>query len=227
MATAAALTAPARLGSWRPQEHRELLGLALSTVDDVTLTPRQAELADAALRIVAREGMRAVTFRSVAAESGWSLGAVQKAFASKVDLHAAMFARLRASAGPPEATEPGRPTLHAWLVELVAGVLPLDERRRALELQGAAFAELAAYDSGLGQVIAADDRRLLGLLAGLVRRAQGEGEVDGRLDPDVVAWAVLAILQGAANQLLYDPRPEEEIRALVGPALAGVLHLPS
>jgi AcrR family transcriptional regulator len=120
----------------------------------VSLTPRQVELADAALRIVARQGMRAVTFRSVAAESGWSLGAVQKAFATKVDLHAAMFARLRGSVGPAPTHEPGRPTLHAWLVELVASVLPLDERRRDLELQGAAFAELAAHDPEIAGVIA-------------------------------------------------------------------------
>ena len=104
-----------------------LLGLrSVPTVDDVSLTPRQIELADAALRIVARQGMRAVTFRSVAAESGWSLGAVQKAFATKVDLHTAMFARLRGSVGPAPTHEPGRPTLHAWLVALVASVLPLD-----------------------------------------------------------------------------------------------------
>jgi AcrR family transcriptional regulator len=224
VATFAALTLP-RPGGVQSQEGRGLLGLrSVPTVDDVSLTPRQIELADAALRIVARQGMRAVTFRSVAAESGWSLGAVQKAFATKVDLHAAMFARLRGSVGPAPTHEPGRPTLHAWLVELVASVLPLDERRRDLELQGAAFAELAAHDPEIAGVIAVDDRRLLGLLEGLVRRGQAEGEIDGSLRADAVAWAVLAILQGAASQLLYDPRTESEVRELVSPALAGILH---
>jgi len=45
------------------------------------LSARQGELADAALRILGRDGIAAVSFRAVAAESGWSLGAVQKAFA--------------------------------------------------------------------------------------------------------------------------------------------------
>ena len=169
VATFAALTLP-RPGGVQSQEGRGLLGLrSVPTVDDVSLTPRQVELADAALRIVARQGMRAVTFRSVA-------------------------------------------------------VLPLDERRRDLELQGAAFAELAAHDPEIAGVIAVDDRRLLGLLEGLVRRGQAEGEIDGSLRADAVAWAVLAILQGAASQLLYDPRTESEVRELVSPALAGILH---
>ena len=59
------------------------------------LSPRQAEFADAALRLVARDGLSAVTFRSLAAEAGMSLGAVQKAFPSKEQLLRAMFGRLR------------------------------------------------------------------------------------------------------------------------------------
>ena len=40
--------------------------------DPVERTGRQIELADAGLRLVAGEGMGSVTFRAVAAESGWS-----------------------------------------------------------------------------------------------------------------------------------------------------------
>lgn len=54
---------------------------------------RIAEFAEAALRIVARDGLAAVSFRAVATESGWSLGAVQRAFASNHDLLAATLAR--------------------------------------------------------------------------------------------------------------------------------------
>ncbi len=169
------------------------------------LTPRQAEFADAALRLVAREGMASVTFRSVAAESGWSLGAVQKAYASKDEIVTAMFARLRQTPGLVPAGEPGRPTLSAWLVDLFCSIMPIDAHRRDLTLQGSAFAERAAYDSTVGQAILASDDELRGLLAQLVRRAQGEGEVSADLDPHFVAWAFLAVAQGAANQLLYGP----------------------
>lgn len=67
----------------------------------MSLTVRQSELADVALAIVAREGMAAVTFRAVAAESGWSLGAVQKAFRAKDELVRAMFIRLRERGASP------------------------------------------------------------------------------------------------------------------------------
>jgi AcrR family transcriptional regulator len=62
------------------------------------LAPRQAELADAALRILSRDGIAAVSYRAVATESGWSLGAVQKAFASRTEMDAAMLERMRTTA---------------------------------------------------------------------------------------------------------------------------------
>ena len=176
------------------------------------LSTRQAEFADAALRLLAREGMAAVSFRTVAAEAGMSLGAVQKAFPSKDHMLRAMFARLRETASLPVLGEPGRPTLRGWLVDLMVTVLPLDEPRRRAELQGAAFAERAAYDHAIGEAIAASDRELREAFARLVRRAQAEGEVAVSIDPDVAAWGVLALMQGSASQLLYDPLPEEVVR---------------
>ena len=77
-----------------------------------------------------------------------SLGAVQKAFPSK-DAHAARDVRATPRHSVPQAlVEPGRPTLRAWLVDLMVSVLPLDEPRRAAELQGGAFVERAAFDPG-------------------------------------------------------------------------------
>lgn len=176
------------------------------------VTPRQAEFADAALRVLARGGMAAVSFRTVAAEAGMSLGAVQKAFSSKDVMLRAVFARLRAVAAAPALAEPGRPTLRCWLVELMLSVLPLDEARRAVELQGVAFCERAAFDAALAEAVTASDRELREALASLVARARAEGEVTDTVDPEAVAWAVLAFMQGMASQLLYDPVPEETVR---------------
>lgn len=194
------------------------------TVDAMDLTARQAELADAALRIVAREGLAAVTFRSIAAESGWSLGAVQKAFATKDAILTAMFARLRASAGRLPASEPGRPTLRAWLVELLLGLAPLDAERRTAALHGAAFGDLAAYDAVVGRAIAASDAEIRGLLAQLIRRARAEGELDAAVDPDAVAWGFLALAQGVTTQLLYDPADEASVRARVNVVIGQLLR---
>ena len=190
----------------------------------VDLTPRQTELADAALRLLAREGMPAVTFRAVAAESGWSLGAVQKAYASKSALLAAMFARLREAAQPRVTTEPGRPTLHEWLVGLFLSIMPLDERRRDLQLQGSAFTQRAAYDPAVAAAMSLSDNEIRGLLGGLVRRAQGEGEVSRELDPDDVAWQFLALAEGVSAQLIYEPQPTAVVRARVATAVDRLLR---
>lgn len=190
----------------------------------VELTPRQTELADAALRLLAREGMPAVTFRAVAAESGWSLGAVQKAYASKSALLAAMFARLREAAQPRVTTEPGRPTLHEWLVGLFLSIMPLDERRRDLQLQGSAFTQRAAYDPAVAAAMSLSDNEIRGLLGGLVRRAQGEGEVSRELDPDDVAWQFLALAEGVSAQLIYEPQPTAVVRARVATAVDRLLR---
>lgn len=176
------------------------------------LSPRQAQFADAALALLAREGMPAVTFRTVASEAGMSLGAVQKAFPAKDAMLAAMFQRMRETAAAPALGEPGRPTLRGWLVDLLASILPFDEPRRAAQLQASAFAERAAFDRAIGGAIAASDRELIGSLAGLVRRGIAEGEVPPTVDADAAARSWLALAQGLAAQLLYDPRDQDAVR---------------
>ncbi len=188
------------------------------------LTPRQTGLADVALALLARDGLAGVTFRTVAAEAGLSVGAVQKAFPSKNVMLAAMFARLRATAASAALGEPGRPTLHGWLTELLLSVLPLDAFRRDSQLQANAFSELAAYDPAIGAAIAASDHELTSQLALLVRRSIGEGEVPSTVDPDAVARLWLALAQGLASQLLYAPRPEGAVRADVALAVAKLLR---
>ena len=177
----------------------------------VDLTPRQSELADSALRIVARDGMEALSFRAVAAEAGCSLGSVQKAFPSKERMLSAAFHRLRQTAAPLPPGEPGRPQLKDWLVALLLGILPLDQARRDAQRQGDAFAQRAETDPDIATAITESDSQVRGLLASLVARARSEGEVPEGVDPDVTAWAVLALAQGLAAQLSYEPQLESEI----------------
>jgi len=188
------------------------------------LTARQTELADAALAIIAREGLPALSFRAVAAEAECSVGSVQKAFASKDRMLAAAFARLRDTAAPIPSGEPGRPDLRTWLVELLVGILPLDDPRRAAQRQGDAFAQHALVDPDVASAIAESDARIRSLLASLVDRARSEGEVPRHVDPDATAWAVLALAQGAAAQLLYAPEADAPVRDRLDHAVAALLR---
>lgn len=178
----------------------------------VELTPRQAQFADVALRLLTREGIGSVSFRTVAAEAGMSLGAVQKAFPSKDHMLRVMVARLRETSAGLVQIEPGGPSIEAWLIERMLSQLPLDEPRRAAELQRVAFAERAAFDADIAAAVAASDHELREALAVLLRQAQVSGQLSASVDPDAAAWAARAIIQGMAGQLLYDPVPEESVR---------------
>ena len=178
----------------------------------VELSPRQTEFADAALRLLAREGIGSVTFRTVAAEAGMSLGAVQKAFPSKDHMLRVMVARLRETGAGLVGIEPGGPSMEAWLIERMLSQLPLDGPRRAAELQRVAFAERAAFDADIAAAVAASDHELRDALAVLLRQAQVSGQLSASVDPDAAAWAARAFIQGMAGQLLYDPVPEESVR---------------
>lgn len=191
------------------------------------LTPRQTELADAALMVIADGGLRALSFRAVAAAAGCSLGAVQKAFPSKDVMLAASFERLRERAAPLPQGEPGRPALRGWLVELFLGLLPLDDRRKAVQRQGDAFAQLALEDPAIAAAVAESDDRVRGLLASLIGRARAEGEIGADVDPATVAWALLAMVQGLAAQLLFGEHDEAEVRGRLDAAVAALLRQPA
>lgn len=190
---------------------------------DMTLTPRQAELADAALRIIARDGIAAASYRAVATESGWSLGAVQKAFPSKDQMLSAAFAQLRAQSATLPSAPPGEPTVRDWLVELLLGILPLDAPRRAAQRQGDAFAQHALTDPDIAAAIAQSDDEVRGLIASLIRRSRIGDEGEPVIDPDTAAWAVLALAQGLAAQLLYAPDAEDAVRVRLDAAIAALV----
>lgn len=186
------------------------------------LSDRQAELADHALAVLGERGMPGVTYRAVAAAAGCSVGAVQKAFSTRDEMVRAMFIRLREQAGAQPAGEPGRPVLVDWLTDLLLGMLPLDERTRALSLQSAAFGDLAVREPGVAGAIRASDAQIIADVGRLVARGQREGEVASAANPEWVAWAYLALAQGLTMQLSYGPAPGD-LRERVRSAVAALL----
>ncbi|WEO77447.1 TetR family transcriptional regulator C-terminal domain-containing protein [Cryobacterium sp. SO2] len=183
---------------------------------------RTGELAAAALRLVTAGGLPAVTFRSVAAESGWSLGAVQKTFPTKDALIRATLSYAQATIALQVSVDPGRPTLRAWLVELVMATLPLDDARRSACLVSVAVSDRAPFDPEVAHSLAGWDAEVRGNLARLAGRARHEGELHPEVDGENLARAVLAFAAGLAGQLLYDPVDEATVLALVQSTMAAL-----
>jgi AcrR family transcriptional regulator len=184
---------------------------------------RQAEFADAALRIVARDGLGALSFRAVASESGWSLGAVQKAFATKDALLLATLERTQAQVSAVASAEPAKPTLERWLVELVIATLPLDPQRRAAVVVGVAFADRAPFDRAIADRLTESDAAIRALLVRLFAWRRAEGDLTARLSDLALARVILAFAAGLAGQLLYDPQPTPEVEELVTAAIGALL----
>lgn len=186
-------------------------------------TPSPDDIVRAALRVVADRGMAATTYRAVAAEAAASLGAVQRAFPSRADLVAAMVARLRESAPDLPTTEPGRPTLTSWLIELTMAILPISEAARRVALQAAAIGSIALHDPDAAAGVRAEDARMRGLIASLVERAIAEGEVDRAVDPTQVARILHAMVSGLTDQLIAEPQSGEGLEPTVAFAIERLL----
>lgn len=160
---------------------------------------RRRELADALWRVAARDGLRAATVRSVAAESGWSSGALRHYFPSKSDLllfavdHAIEEVRGRIERLGNEGAAP---------VALLEQLLPLDERRRVESDAWFALAVAAETDAGL--------RRRRGELDTLIRSAVRTvvADLDGlapHRDPALETLRLHALLDGLVVQAIARP----------------------
>lgn len=189
---------------------------------------RRAALAAAAARVIARDGVVGATMREVAAEAGWTTGALTHYFADKREL---LRFTLRASLerrGERRAERPGGDgDVTARLRQALEAALPLTEDARLHWVVTVAFCAQAAGDAEL----AADQRDAYRgyrrEVASLLRKAQAQGAVAAGVDPEATAERLIAVVDGVALQALFDPEtwpPARQLAMLdgaVGPLLTG------
>lgn len=91
---------------------------------------RRAALVDALWRVAVRDGLEAVTARSVAAEAGSSLGSVTRVFATQDELHAAALRRAVVTVRQRVADVPATDDPCADALAQLAQVVPLSDADR-------------------------------------------------------------------------------------------------
>lgn len=167
---------------------------------------RRRELADAAIRVIAREGLAATTLAMIAEESGWSIGSIRHYFPTKNGLIESALWRVgerlderirRRTAGGMTLAD-----LRTAAVEL----LPLDAAGREESRVWLAFAAQAAVEPELAAAAHDAARRLQEPLADRFRAAARAGELRADIDPEHEADRLRVLRDGLDLQLLTVPR---------------------
>jgi AcrR family transcriptional regulator len=167
---------------------------------------RRRELADAACRVIARNGLAGTTLAHVAEESGWSIGSIRYYFPDKDELVASALWRVgeRVDDRIRQATAGGM-TIHE-LRMAAAELLPLDAGRREEGLVILAFMAQAAVVPALADAAEGAAQRLQEPLAARIAYAVKAGELRAHLDAEDEAARLRLLLDGLRVQLLITPR---------------------
>lgn len=166
----------------------------------VDVDVRRAELTDATARVIARSGIEAATMREIAAEAGWTTGALTHYFADKRELLLATFQSSLA------ARRSRRDELHAAstidrLRASLNGALPIDDERRRHWLVTLAACSHATASRPLADAQRDAYREFRDYLILLVEEVGLAAGTDARQ----IAERLIAMADGIAIQAMFDP----------------------
>ncbi len=166
----------------------------------------ERELIEAAMRVVAGQGVAAATFDNIGREAGFSRGLVSQRFGSKDGLIRSLIAYLHAWQG--EALDACRVADMDGLTALCAFV-----SLHCHTIEG--HDEPAAYFMLLSAAVAdrldtraafADSHEIeRGLIRAIIERGQSDGSIHAGADADAVALMTGCALMGMRMQALIDP----------------------
>ena len=166
----------------------------------VDIQERRAELAAAAAELIARAGVGAATMREVAAEAGWTTGALTHYFSDKREL---LLFTFRSSLAQRHANRSARATLdpRSALQQTLEGALPRDEDGRRHWMVTIACCAQAAGDEELAAAQRDAYREFRARVAELAVQS-GVATDEASL---AVAEQLIAVANGIAVQALFDP----------------------
>lgn len=163
---------------------------------------RREIFAAAALRVIMRDGIAGLTVRRVAAEAGFTTGALTHYFNSKDQLlieASELSARL--VRGRMERLERSGPAMDA-IRKVVALALPVTAEIRGYWRIWFGYWERSSYDEEVARVMRLRYDEWRGRLERLLARAQAEGDVAAEVDPRRAAEALIALVDGIGVQVV-------------------------
>lgn len=172
--------------------------------------------ASAALTLIAESGIQAVSVRSVAAAAGWSAGALQKTFATKEALLKAAVELMVSRVEQRMDAVPFSGDVVEYLATLVKETLPLDPVRRDEAIVWNAFAAEAAHTPWIAEILIQQDEAVLNQLADVLRSM-------GNALPEETAAGIIAVSDGFALRMLYDPDRSAQLEGALTPLIKQLL----
>jgi AcrR family transcriptional regulator len=177
---------------------------------------RRAELGEAAIRVILRDGLAGVTVRGVAAEAGWSTGSLRHYFRNQYELQAYVVQATTETLRRRVVPRVQRPRTHGSVVEqaatIVEEMLPLDAERREEYALWSAVVEWERQHPPEGGSVAWNDQRALHRQCIAALRGYEPVREPGQAtlphpDPQVELWAGLlhTFVDGLASQIMNTP----------------------
>lgn len=169
---------------------------------------RREEIARALWRVVRRDGVRGASVRTVAAEAGWSPGAVRYYFPDQAGLLS--FAMGLVSRRVTERVRAIRPegTATAIALRYLEEVIPLDDERQAefeVWLSFVAQARTESGGDGLDSLLGPVHESLLRLCTMLLDRLAETGALRGDVDIPLEAERLHALIDGLSLHAAIQP----------------------
>ena len=148
---------------------------------------RRAEIADALWQVIRRDGIAAASVRTVAAEAGWSTGAIRHYFSTQAELLAFATTMMIQQVTERVAVLAAGARTVDDLVAVLEETLPLDAQRLADAEVWLAMVAASRTDAGLKPLTGDAYRGLRKMCSGIVGRialAPGAPALDATLETD-------------------------------------------
>lgn len=187
---------------------------------------RRLSIADAALSIIARDGLENATFRAVAQERGLSLGAIQHSFSDQAQLRQCVVGRfIQKVADRLEALDVclAQHAQNSSCLEAVSSLLfellPLNKEREAEARIWESFAHASLIDAQIAPLFQQLDGALNAFCVGLIAQLKENFAIKEEFDDSLEGTRLQALLDGLTLSLLIEP--SDENRSL---AQSTILH---
>lgn len=169
---------------------------------------RREEIAEAAWRVIEREGLAGADLREIAREAGHTTGVITHYFRDKRELMTFAFGLLvdRSTA------RMARASAEAGLTEALAQVLPLDKERRRETAVWLALVDASLTDPQLAEGLRLRYRQAREAMLPVFRTALEEVPEE---DPEDIGDELLAVVDGITVDALSDPERYPPGRQLV------------